>query len=84
MPLPGRVRLSFTRKLQIWGAAFTAVFIGLFRHADALATAMDARCYHGGTGRTRLHPLRFSKVDVLATAVFALLFAGVITANCLF
>ena len=36
---------SFGHKLRIWGAAFSAVFIGLFRHADALATAMDARCY---------------------------------------
>lgn len=36
---------SFSNKLRIWGAAFTSVFVGLFRHADALATAMDARCY---------------------------------------
>ena len=37
--------LSFWRRLAIWGAAFSAVLVGLFRHADALATAMDARCY---------------------------------------
>ena len=37
--------VPFTRKLQIWGAAFSAVFVGLFRRADALATAMDSRCY---------------------------------------
>ena len=36
---------SFTGKLRMWGAAFSAVFVGLFRHADALAAAMDARCY---------------------------------------
>lgn len=36
---------SFGNKLHIWGAAFSAVFIGLFRHADNLACAMDARCY---------------------------------------
>ncbi|MBQ9043305.1 MAG: energy-coupling factor transporter transmembrane protein EcfT [Eggerthellaceae bacterium] len=36
---------SLAHKLSIWGAAFSAVFVGLFRHADALATAMDARCY---------------------------------------
>ena len=36
---------SFPNKLRIWGAAFSAVFVGLFRHADVLATAMDARCY---------------------------------------
>lgn len=37
--------LPFKRRLQVWGAAFSAVFVGLFRHADALANAMDARCY---------------------------------------
>ena len=37
--------LSLRRKLEIWGAAFAAIFIGIFRHADSLATAMDARCY---------------------------------------
>lgn len=36
---------SFANRLRTWGAAFSAVFVGLFRHADALATAMDARCY---------------------------------------
>lgn len=50
----GLQSLSFTRKLKIWGAAFTAVFIGLFRHADALATAMDARCYGATEKRTSL------------------------------
>lgn len=40
---------SFAHKLRIWGAAFSAVFVGLFRHADALATAMDARCYGAKT-----------------------------------
>lgn len=28
-----------------WASAFSSLFVGLFRHADALATAMDARCY---------------------------------------
>jgi len=31
------------------------LFVSLFRRADELATAMETRCYHGGTGRTRLH-----------------------------
>ena len=37
--------VPFSRKLRIWGAAFSAVFVGLFRRADALATALEARCY---------------------------------------
>ena len=45
---------SFTRKLQVWGSAFSALFIGLFRQADSLASAMDARCYGASDCRTRL------------------------------
>lgn len=45
---------SLASKLRIWGAAFSSVFIGLFRHADNLATAMDARCYGAAPARTRL------------------------------
>ena len=45
---------SLKRALEIWGSAFTALFIGLFRHADSLATAMDARCYGAASQRSRL------------------------------
>lgn len=45
---------SFGQKLRIWGNAFSAVFVGLFRHADAVAEAMDARCYGATPIRTRL------------------------------
>lgn len=42
------------RRAQVWGAAFSAVFVGLFRQADATATAMDARCYGAAERRTSL------------------------------
>ena len=45
---------SLSQKLRVWGAAFAALFVGLFRHADALARAMDARCYGASSARTRL------------------------------
>lgn len=45
---------SFARRLAVWGSAFGALFVGLFRHADLLALAMDARCYGAGGARTRL------------------------------
>jgi energy-coupling factor transport system permease protein len=49
------------------------LFVSAFRRADELATAMEARCYRGGTGRTRLRSLEFTSADtwvVLVTAVF--------------
>lgn len=57
------------------------LFTSVFRHAETLSQAMDARCYHGGVGRTRLHPLHFSGLDAGAAAVFALMFAGVMVVN---
>ncbi len=39
------------------------LFVSAFRRADELATAMEARCYRGGKGRTRLRDLEFTSVD---------------------
>lgn len=39
------------------------LFISAFRRADELAMAMEARCYRGGVGRTRLHSLKYEKQD---------------------
>lgn len=51
------------------------LFTSAFRHADTLSAAMDARCYHGAAGRTRLHPLSFTKRDASAAAVLAVALA---------
>ena len=45
---------SLVRSLRVWGCAFAALFVGLFRHADSLAIAMDARCYGMEEMRTHL------------------------------
>lgn len=47
---------------------FIPLFAGVARRGDALATAMDARCYRGGTGRTRMDPPRFCSADALCLA----------------
>lgn len=52
------------------------LFISSFRRADELAMAMEARCYRGGAGRTRMKILKFSSRDYVAFAIFAL-FVGV-------
>ena len=48
------------------------LFVASFRRADDLALAMDARCYHGGEGRTKLHPLVYTRADKIA---YVILFA---------
>lgn len=45
------------------------LFISAFRRANDLAMAMEARCYHGGNGRTKMKPLHYQKRDRVAYAV---------------
>lgn len=51
------------------------LFVSAFRRAEELAMAMEARCYHGGEGRTRLHVLKFTWRDGVGTAAFVALIA---------
>lgn len=54
------------------------LFVSAFRRAGDLAQAMEARCYHGGDGRTKLHPLKFHGRDAGGAAVLAMLIAVMI------
>ena len=47
------------------------LFISAFRRANELAMAMEARCYHGSEGRTKMKPLRYGKNDKIAYLVLA-------------
>lgn len=53
------------------------LFVSAFRRANDLAMAMEARCYHGGDGRTKMKPLRYQRIDysayVILLGYFALL-----------
>lgn len=48
------------------------LFVSAFRRANDLALAMEARCYHGGEGRTKMKPLHHEKRDYIA---YVLMFA---------
>ena len=54
------------------------LFVSAFRRAGDLAMAMEARCYHGGEGRTRLRVLKCERRDYIACAAVAALLALVI------
>lgn len=45
------------------------LFISSFRRADELAMAMEARCYRGGEGRTRMKQLKLEKRDSVAMII---------------
>ena len=39
------------------------LFVSAFRRANDLSYAMEARCYNGGEGRTKMRPLNYSSLD---------------------
>lgn len=56
------------------------LFVGSFRIAQDLALAMEARCYHGGVGRTRMKEIVFSRRDGVAGVLLAV-FLGIVIAS---
>lgn len=56
------------------------LFVGSFRIAQDLALAMEARCYHGGVGRTRMKEIIFSRRDGVAGVLLAV-FLGIVIAS---
>ena len=45
------------------------LFVSAFRRANDLAMAMEARCYRGGEGRTKMKPLVYERKDYIAYAI---------------
>ncbi len=54
------------------------LFVSAFRRANDLALAMEARCYRGGDGRTKMKPLIYKGRDAVAYLVILAYFAGCI------
>jgi len=48
------------------------LFISSFRRAEELAVAMEARCYRGGEGRTKLNVLEYKAGDLICYLIFIL------------
>ena len=59
------------------------LFVSAFQRANDLAMAMEARCYHGGEGRTQMKPLRYEKRDYIAYLLM-LIFAVAAICFCVF
>ncbi len=59
------------------------LFVSAFRRAGELAMAMEARCYHGSEGRTRLRVLKTGRGDWTALATMALLILAVVLTGAL-
>ena len=53
------------------------LFVSAFRRADELAVAMESRCYHGGSGRTRMKQLSMQGIDMAALLLGVLFLAAI-------
>lgn len=67
---------SFINRARNLVSILVPLFISSFRRADELATAMECRCYNGGSGRTRLRQLKSAPRDYAALFVTAAFLAG--------
>ena len=70
---------NLLRRVKALVPILVPLFISAFRRADDLATAMECRCYQGGTGRTKMKLLRYKRRDYLAFLVAVVLLVGMFT-----
>lgn len=54
------------------------LLVSAIRRAYDLANAMEARCYRGGKGRTKMKPLKYRKTDLASYGVLLVYLSGVI------
>ena len=66
---PGR--FGFIQRARMLVPIVVPLFIGVFRRAEDLVLAMEARCYVGGAGRTRLAQLSMRPLDWVALGTVA-------------
>lgn len=71
----------FKGGLRTLTSLMVPLFTSSFRHAETLSAAMDARCYHGGVGRTKLIALHFTSLDLRALIVLLLMLVAVVATN---
>ena len=60
---------NFMQRAKSFVPVLVPLFISAFRRADELATAMEARCYRGSVGRTRMKQLKLTSADLIISLV---------------
>ena len=75
---------GLVKKIKAMLPVLVPLFVSAFRRANDLAMAMEARCYHGGKGRTQMKPLKYRKKDIFAFIIIAAALAVIIAVHVLF
>lgn len=60
---------SLFNRVKGYVTVLVPLFVSSFRRAEELAVAMDARCYVGGEGRTKLNPLKLTRKDIVISGL---------------
>ncbi len=67
---------NLIKKVKALVPLLVPLFISAFRRANDLAMAMEARCYQGGEGRTKMKPLKYHKLDFCGFVVLIVYLAA--------
>lgn len=67
------------KKLMSMLPLLIPLFISAIRRAGELANAMEARCYRGGEGRSKMYPLEYKRMDYIAYILLGIYGAVILT-----
>lgn len=68
-------------KIKSYIPILIPLFISAWRKAEDLATAMNARCYRGGAGRTKFKVLKYTYIDLVLLIITIVLYVAIVLAN---
>lgn len=71
---------GLVKKAKAMVPLLVPLFVSAFRRANDLALAMEARCYNGGEGRTKMKPLTYSSLDqqaYISIVIYIVVFYGI-------
>ena len=69
---------SIWHRMRAMVSILVPLLVSATRRAYDLANAMEARCYRGGTGRTKMKPLQYRRGDLISYGVLLVYLTAVI------
>lgn len=69
---------NILQKMKAMVSILVPLLVSATRRATDLAMAMEARCYHGGEGRTKMKPLKYRKSDILIYGLLILYVVAIV------
>ena len=71
---------NFVKRIKALIPILVPLFVSAIRRANDLATAMEARCYKGGKGRTNMKPLKYQARDIVSYMILWI-YLGIVVAG---